>query len=193
MTLKILSNGIRRKIIFAYFLVIVLNSISFYKETEFIGYFLPILLMVLPIIIIKKIKISFSIIDFLIGFSISLIILLPYALFEIFNGRVFILPSIETLIFHLTVVAIPEELFFRGLIQEGFGNNKFSILITSLMFSIAHLPVFIFENNSYAPLTFFPSLVIGYIYWKRKNILPCVIFHFTANVIWISFRHNSTF
>lgn len=183
-----LKNKKAAKAILAYIIVFILNAASYYIEKQFFNYLIPFLLIILPIIAGCAVKLRFSGDDFLTGLCVALVFLFPFTLFEIFRGGVFIFPSISMLAFQLLVVSIPEEIFFRGFIQESIGNNIKGILITSMMFSLAHLPVFLFDNNIYALLTFFPSIVIGFIYLKTANIMPCIIFHFLSNITWAGFK-----
>lgn len=176
------------KAILAYIIIFILNFASHYIERQFFNYLIPFLLIILPVIAGCAVKFRFSSAHFLAGLYVSLIFLFSFALFEIFRGGVFVFPSISMLAFQLLVVSVPEEIFFRGFVQESIGNNIKGILITSIMFSLAHLPVFLFDNNIYALLTFFPSIVIGFIYLKTANIMPCIIFHFLSNIIWSGFR-----
>lgn len=172
----------------AYILVFILNFISYYSEGQFFDYLIPFLLITLPIIARSAVNFSFSRAHFFIGLFVSLAFLLPYFLFENYLGRAFVFPAISMLAFQMLVVSIPEEIFFRGFIQESVGNNVKGILITSVMFSLAHLPVFLFDSNAFALLTFFPSVIIGFIYLKTANIMPCILFHFMSNIVWAGFR-----
>lgn len=182
------TNKRAAKAISAYIIVFILNFVSYYSEGQFFDYLIPFLLVFLPLIASSAISFSFSRVHFFTGLSVSLVFLLPYVLFEMYHGRAFVLPGISVMAFQLLAVSVPEEIFFRGFIQESIGNNVRGILITSMMFSLAHLPVFLFDNNSYALLTFFPSIVMGFIYMKTANIMPCIMFHFLSNIIWVGLR-----
>lgn len=182
------QNKRAAKAISAYFIVFILNFATYYSEWHFFDYLIPFLLVILPLIAGSAINFSFSRDHFFNGLSVSLVFLLPYVLFEMYHGRAFVFPGISLLAFQLLAVSVPEEIFFRGFIQENIGNNVKGILITSMMFSLAHLPVFLLDNNAYALLTFFPSIVIGYIYMKTTNIMPCIMFHFLSNSIWVGLR-----
>lgn len=86
------------------------------------------------------------------------------------------------------LVAIPEEFFFRGYLQKQLGNNIKAIILVSLMFALAHFTtICVFKGGSVFVcsvniLTFFPSLVMGYLYYKTKTIWSSVFFHFVANI-----------
>lgn len=91
-------------------------------------------------------------------------------------------------------VAFPEELFFRGFIQERlniFFGKKFNLLginfgwglfLTSLLFMLIHLPQ---GFNTVRFLTFFPGLIFGLIREKYGSIFPAVIIHALSNTFMI--------
>lgn len=103
-------------------------------------------------------------------------------------GISFTLPYLMTVVFQLLAVSLPEEAFFRGYLQETVGNNLKGVVAVSMLFSIAHLPGFIINGDVNSVLTFFPSLVMGYLYMRTSNILPCIIFHLFANIIFTGLR-----
>tara|TARA_B100001250_G_C19592710_1_gene697067 strand:- start:411 stop:779 length:369 start_codon:yes stop_codon:yes gene_type:complete len=100
---------------------------------------------------------------------------------------------INLLLVQFLLVALPEELFYRGYLQSrldqvfageertvmGVSVNLKSILITSALFAIGH----IITIPSPARLAvFFPSLVFG---WMRKatgGIVAPLIFHAICNL-----------
>jgi len=90
---------------------------------------------------------------------------------------------VDFILFHLFIVSLPEEIYFRGFLQEAIGNNIKGVIMVSILFSIIHLPKLIFDGDLSSALTFFPSIVMGYLYMKTSNILPSVIFHFSANIL----------
>ena len=82
--------------------------------------------------------------------------------------------------------AIIEETFFRGFIQSLL-EKKFSayiaIIITNLIFAPIHLIV---SPYWISLLTFFPGLIMGWLKFKFKNLLPPTLFHLLGNIwaIW---------
>jgi len=83
--------------------------------------------------------------------------------------------------FLLLVIAAPilEELLFRGIILDGLLKRYsplISILISSLLFGIAHLN----------PWSFINGLIIGifsgWVYYKTRSVLPSIIIHASANL-----------
>jgi len=185
--MRLFQSKMAGKAVIAYIVLFIAIFASYFTAWQIFDYLIPFLLVILPAIAGGRISFSFSGRHFIAGAAFSLMIILPYFLFGIYHGRNFIFPDISMLAFQLLVVSIPEEIFFRGFIQEAVGNNLKGNLITSLLFSIAHLPNFLFNNDIYSLLTFFPSLIIGYIYMRTANIMPCIMFHFFANVVWVGF------
>ncbi len=93
-------------------------------------------------------------------------------------------------IIQLFLVAIPEELFFRGYLQREFGNDYRAVILVSILFAIAHLLIVCATTGSLGVcvqngLTFFPSLVMGYLYIKTKTLWSSIFFHFLANIVHI--------
>lgn len=105
---------------------------------------------------------------------------------------------ILTLATQLLLVAIPEELFYRGYVQGrldelvgkdrsflGVQVNLHSILITSILFALAHLATI---HHPARLAVFFPSLLFGWMRRAYGNTLTPAIFHaicnLTSQVLW---------
>jgi membrane protease YdiL (CAAX protease family) len=142
---------------------------------------LPILMVMFPIIVGYRVKLRFSIKDFFLGLIVSLIILLPYYL--VFGGNLKTTTAYY-IIFQLLLVSLPEEFFFRGFLQDSISRNFRAVLIVSLLFSIAHLPKAVFLGEWVSLFSFFPSIIMGWLYMKTNNILPGTIFHLLANLVY---------
>jgi len=123
----------------------------------------------------------------LLGIIASAAILAPFGYILSLTGRSFELMSLNGMLFQLLSASFPEEVYFRGFLQERFGNNISGIALTSLLFSLMHLPRLIFLGDVYSVMTFFPSLIMGFLYMRTGNILPSIIFHFSANVVFLGF------
>ena len=130
---------------------------------------------------------------FVITFIILAIYLFCYKIYSMLAGgslgiREF---SYSFILIQFLLVALPEEVFFRGYLQNEFGNNIKAIVIVSILFAAAHLVTICVVGgaglNTCAQngLTFFPSLVMGYLYYKTGTIWSSVFFHFLANVVHI--------
>jgi|GEM_PF-1566477 len=93
-------------------------------------------------------------------------------------------------IHHLLMVAIPEEIFFRGFVQsqmEKVYDQKsylrfisLSNLMTSVFFALGH---FFINPHIDRLAVFFPSLLFGYLREVRGNIYPSIAIHWLSNLI----------
>jgi len=87
-------------------------------------------------------------------------------------------PLIISLVYVGLIAALSEELFFRGLILDGFIRNyskKKSIIISAILFGIIHL-------NPWQFLTaFIIGLILAWICIETKSILLCIYMHFLNN------------
>lgn len=102
---------------------------------------------------------------------------LPEFMLKSFEG---LFSSRSPVIFILLVVAAPvlEELLFRGIILEGF-LHRYSpgkaILWSSVIFGVIHL------NPWQFIAAFFGGLLIGWVYWQTRSLLPAMFIHFIMN------------
>src|SRR4030043_1361876 len=101
------------KTISGYLSILILSFLLYsIKPTNNIFYSsLPILMVMFPIIVGYRVKLRFSIKDFFLGLTVSLIILLPYYL--IFGGNLKTTTAYY-IIFQLLSVSLPEEFFSGG-------------------------------------------------------------------------------
>lgn len=151
---------------------------------------IPLSLYILPLAMRGSISIRFSFRDLSLGLIASFLILLPLMTVTSLMGKGLHWPeSVRLLVYQFLGVALPEEVFFRGFLQEEMGNNARAVLIVSILFSIIHLPQLIFYGELLSPLTLFPSLVMGYLYLKTRNVLTPTVFHFLANMAYIVIRN----
>ena len=149
------------------------SNILFYNS-------LPVLMVMFPILVGHRVKLSFSARDLFFGLGVSVVILVPYYL--IFSGTVRTL-SIYLIIYQLLSISFPEEFFFRGFLQDSLGKTYKAVLLVSLLFALAHMPRAFFFNDWISLLSFFPSLIMGWLYMKTDNVLPGTLFHFFANIV----------
>ena len=88
----------------------------------------------------------------------------------------------DVLSFLLVVIAAPllEEIFFRGILLEGFLHNyspRKAILLSALIFGAIHL------NPIQIPGAFLIGIFLGWVYWKTRTLLPVILIHFINNLI----------
>lgn len=125
----------------------------------------------------------------ILGIIVSVVILSIYVLIvdkPIRFGRI----SYSLIILQLFFVALPEEVFFRGYLQEKIGNNVKGVLVVSALFVLGHLVArcvgggFSGSTCLQDLLTFFPSIVMGFLYAASGTLWGNIAFHFLANVIY---------
>lgn len=176
----------KRKALCAYGILLVIVFISHAFPVRAFAYAVPLFLMVVPVILRRRINFSFSVRHLALGAGVSLLILAPVFVW-LYAHRTFRPPSLYMVMTQVFLVSFPEEVFFRGFLQDVIGNNLVGLTAVSLMFSASHLPSLLFQGDTYALLTFFPSLVMGFLYMKTSNVLPSTIFHLLANVVLLGF------
>lgn len=92
----------------------------------------------------------------------------------------FIQPNFFSFLEIVVTAPILEELFFRGIILEGFLKNyspKKAIIWSAVIFGLAHL------NPWQAIGATLIGILIGWIYWRTKSLLPGIFIHFTNNLL----------
>lgn len=134
----------------------------------------------------------------LLGLGVSAALLSVYvvviALYGHYTGKSLVVNalSVSFILTQLLLVALPEEVFFRGYLQQKIGNNIKGVIIVSLLFAVGHFVTLCLGGGhniaicSQAVLTFFPSLVMGYLYVVTKSLWASIIFHFFANIVHIA-------
>jgi uncharacterized protein len=100
--------------------------------------------------------------------------------------------SAEFAAVQLVVVALPEELFFRGmllgLLEQRFpparrvlgGGIGLALVLSSLAFALIHLPK---DGDPRALATFFPGLMFGWMRSATGSILAPTITHAASNIL----------
>jgi len=172
----------RAKVVIGYVALLVLSLLLHAAKPANTMYYslLPAFMLIFPIMAGHRVKLQFSIRDFLLGIIVSIVILVPYYVIFGENMRTI---TVYVFLFQLLSVAFPEEFFFRGFLQDTIGRNYKAVLLVSLLFAVAHVPKAVLLGDWMSLLTFFPSLVMGWLYMKTNNILPGTIFHLLANLI----------
>jgi membrane protease YdiL (CAAX protease family) len=177
------STDVKKKAFFTYAVLLALVFTSHAFHLRFLDYHVPFYLLAVPLVLKRRININFSVRHILLGLLVSLIILLPF-LAVFFPEKKFAPIGLGAALFQLLGISFPEEVFFRGFLQDVFGNDLKGAVMVSLLFAVAHLPGIFFYGDFYAPLTFFPSLVMGFLYMRTSNVVPSTIFHFLSNVVY---------
>lgn len=92
---------------------------------------------------------------------------------------------LHSLALQISLVALPEEVFFRGYLISRLRNiwpPFLTLLSTALIFGLVHLTL---NPLSVIP-AFFCGLLWGWIYLKTESILPSVTAHILINLLIIS-------
>lgn len=151
-------------------------------------FLIPLLLYIIPLVIKRRVPLRLSFNGITPALIVSIVVLFPAITVLSLAGKDFHMIGLFNLVpYQLLGVALPEEIYFRGFLQEEMGNNARAIVLVSLLFSIMHLPQLIFYGQILSILTFFPSLIMGYLYLRTGNVLASTIFHFFANMVFYGF------
>ena len=99
------------------------------------------------------------------------------------------------LFYQFMYVAVAEEVFFRGYVQNNIlrltGSIQqerlrliqwTSIIISAACFAAAHTIV---QGELYSVLTFLPGLVLGWLFVRTRSLLAPILFHGLANVSYL--------
>lgn len=89
--------------------------------------------------------------------------------------------TILTFIGALCVLAVAEEFFFRGLLQQQlsrlFRGDIAGLIVASVIFGAAHLPVHAFPNWKFALLATFAGIFYGRAYIQARSIRAAMVTH----------------
>lgn len=80
----------------------------------------------------------------------------------------------------IILAPVLEEMLFRGIIQEStsrFYGPMAGILIASAIFAIVH------PNPQQIINAFFSGLILGYIYYRTRSLIPVIIIHAINNAV----------
>jgi membrane protease YdiL (CAAX protease family) len=90
-------------------------------------------------------------------------------------------------IFTLFFIALPEEIFFRGLLlnllERRWGARK-ALVVTSLIFGLAHFPKRAIFNWRYVILAAIAGFFYGRAWLDRRRVLTAAITHATVDSVW---------
>jgi CAAX protease family protein len=88
----------------------------------------------------------------------------------------------------LWVVALAEEFFFRGFLQQliaqGARNEAIGVLVASMMFGLVHLPFRRFPNWKWVMLTFVLGLFCGLAFAKARSVRASMVTHALVVTTW---------
>ncbi len=91
----------------------------------------------------------------------------------------------------LWVVALSEEFFFRGLLQNWtsrwLSNEIAGLLLASALFGFVHLPYRGFPNWRFATLAAIAGIFYGRAYQQARSIRAAMVVHALAATTWLAF------
>jgi membrane protease YdiL (CAAX protease family) len=97
--------------------------------------------------------------------------------------------SFEIILLQLVWVAVPEELFFRGYIQQrlydcisqrGARQHTVAVLLGAVLFALAHIMV---APGWRRAAVFFPGCIMGWLRIYSQGLLASTLFHWLANLL----------
>ncbi|MCX8026320.1 MAG: CPBP family intramembrane metalloprotease [Thermodesulfovibrionales bacterium] len=176
-------NNDKKRVILAYFFVTGINISGTLILPTITAYLMPFLFLLIPILLHKTINTRLDIRHITIGVVASALILIPAFIYKMLLGLAITQPPIDYILVTYLLVAFPEEVFFRGFLMESFGCNIKGVVISSLLFSMAHWYRYFLFGDYLAPLTFFPALIMGFLYMKTRNTITSTLFHGTCNTV----------
>jgi len=101
------------------------------------------------------------------------------------------LPSLAGVITAILVtsllVAVPEEMFFRGILQnllETRWGPRFALILTSILFGLAHFNKGARFNWRYVLLAAIAGIFYGRAWRARRQLLASVLTHTAVDVVW---------
>lgn len=104
-----------------------------------------------------------------------------------FDGRLLLI-AILTFVGVLWVLAVAEEFFFRGLLQQHlsklFGNKIIGLIAASIVFGFAHIAYRQFPNWSFALLATLAGLFYGRAYLQAGSIRAAMVTHALVVTTW---------
>ncbi len=127
---------------------------------------------------------------FFLPLAAALNLILGFARFQPPRGEWWKVAAVTAGVFlgMLWVVALFEEFFFRGLLQQWLGRWMKSatggLIATSLIFGAAHLPFRTFPNWKFALLAAVAGVFYGRAFQKAGNIRAAMAAHALVNTTW---------
>lgn len=178
----------------------------------------PIVLLYTPLLIYQKRRLPLDFIDkswlqvkqSLIYFSLASLVIFPVFLlgahlYQSFLGYSYQSASMNGLLNlilgQIIMVALPEEVFFRGYMQKelktifkkdyqiGLLSVNKGVLLTSFLFAISHSLITV---QWWHLFIFFPSMIFAFLKEKTGTILAPILFHASSNILmqWIAVHYK---
>jgi membrane protease YdiL (CAAX protease family) len=133
-----------------------------------------------PLVVLVNV-VSFSVVAIPLGLAIG---------FLRYEPRPFdALGALRTLLATFLFIGIPEELLFRGLIQnvleQWWGKGWLSLAVAAVVFGAAHLDNGGWPNFRYALLATLAGVFYGRAFRQGGNLMPAALVHTLVDSVWV--------
>ena len=95
--------------------------------------------------------------------------------------------SVYFILYTLLLVALPEEWFFRAYflqrLERLWTNRWAANIATSALFAVLHVPT----QGMFGMSVFVPSLILGWLYQQRRDIVLVILLHALANLVYLTY------
>lgn len=138
--------------------------------------------------------------DLALHLLIFLLIAIPFGYMTDFISLTDRMPAPEKVLLNFLgiflMVALPEELFFRGIIQnilqKTIKNRNLALTVSSLIFGLVHLnnagvPQGPTGDYRYLVLASVAGIFYGNLYRRHRTLMPAILCHTLVDVIWVLF------
>jgi membrane protease YdiL (CAAX protease family) len=126
-----------------------------------------------------------------------MVLAVPFGLLTDFiklNPRVDLMKAIGTPLGIFFFIAIPEELLFRGLVQNILEKKlkRFvpALILASVFFGATHYNNTPTPDWRYLTLATLAGFLYGYNYWKSRSLLGSALMHALVDSVWVLFFMN---
>ena len=98
--------------------------------------------------------------------------------------------ELNFILYTILLVALPEEWFFRAYylqrLEKECKNKLVANIYTSFLFAIMHFPL----QGIFGLAVFIPSIFIGWVFQKHRDLVLVILIHVLMNLIYIVFIKN---
>lgn len=180
---RLLSGIWTGKVVYAFNVLVAFNLaiilFAIYSQIKDVGYDL----------IINKSIIYHALVNFAIFAIIAIPLGLGIKFLEFAPRNQGFIPVFLTALGIFLFTALPEELLFRGLMQNILGkwlsNDNYALVIASVVFGLAHLNNASYPQNiKYCLLATIAGIFYGRVYLATRSILAGAITHALIDVVW---------
>jgi membrane protease YdiL (CAAX protease family) len=129
-----------------------------------------------------------------VNFAMCMALVVPLGIatgFVRFNPRSDLLSFVVSFLTILLTIALPEELLFRGLIQnllqKTWGHTGRALVVTSVIFGLSHLNNGPLPDWRYAVLASIAGFFYGRAYFQSGGLMAAALVHASVDAVWRGF------